>query len=655
MLRPILAASLLLLTLFSPRAFAENLIHFKGRTIDLDLYIQGYPFSNPYVDLRSGKLFYKKKGQTDQLMMQSFDVSSREKVDLAAGSVISPRDFSKRTWWGAVYSPLTQSVILRADDNNDEVINLYSLDPATGVEKQLTHTSYIYGWQLSHDARQLAYVTRASKDEMSPSEVCVLDLVTGIEKVAYSDSPRRKIVWTGVAWQPNDRGLLVSYNAAGDRTRGNLLYVPLRSRNAARVVTDESQKRYEIEPLKEWLGETEFLYTSDESGLTSIYRGSLAGSAPKRLTARDVNVKSATLISDGERRLLVTTSGDPLKSALSLLDARSGAVLQQRALDGQWSVEDGAANHAALVGTSLSIPFVSVDLRAAGNGFELSDRVTYPDELLQRIVNCDVEKVSFVTFDRLSAPGEKGKLHAYLLTPKHPRPTRETRALVQSFYGGSNVFWSDAELLCEAGYAVLSPAPRGTSDFGREFYDLARGDWGGAETLDGFAAGKYLSRRLGLPAAHIGIFGHSRGGYDALRALTFPGEVNGIREDFRFGFGIAASGVGDIIRAAREGNISQWFANLTGGDPVNDAAKWTDRSPETHADLLSGPVLLVHGSNDQRIPVTESRSMYQKLKSLGKPASFTELQGQGHGYKGNPALTQYYTAILTFLDGLPAS
>jgi dipeptidyl aminopeptidase/acylaminoacyl peptidase len=655
MRKPSLVVPLLMMVLFSPRAFAENVIHFKGRTIDLSLYIQGYPFTNPYVDLRSGKLFYKKKGPTDQLMMQSFEVASREKVDLAKGSVISPRDFSKRTWWGAVYSPLTRSVILQADDNNDEVMNLYSLDPATGVEKPLTHTSYIYGWKLSHDARQLAYVTRATKDEMSPSEMRVLDLVSGVEKVAYSDTPRHKIVWTEVAWQPNDRGLLVSYNAEGDRSRGNILYVPLGSRNAARVMTNEAAKRNAIDPLAEWVSESEFLYISNEAGPTSVYRGSLGGSPPQRLTARDVNVKSAAVLADGERRLLLAVSGDPLRSGLSLIDPSNGALLQQRELDGQWSLEGGDGSHAALLGSSLSTPYKGVDLRIEGNGFALSDRVTYPDELVQRIVNCDVEKVSFVTFDKLSAPGEKGALHAYLLTPKKPRPASEMRGLVLSFYGGSNAFWSDAEMICEAGYAVLSPAPRGTTDFGRAFYDLAAGDWGGAETLDGFAAGKYLSKRLGIPASRIGIFGHSRGGYDALRALTFPGQVNGVKESFRFGFGIAESGVSDIVRAAKGGNISQWFEMLTGGDPSRNAAKWTDRSPETHADLLSGPVLLVHGSNDQRIPVTESRSMYQKLKSLGKPASFTELAGQGHGYKGIDALTQYYTAVFEFLDSLPPS
>jgi dipeptidyl aminopeptidase/acylaminoacyl peptidase len=198
----------------------------------------------------------------------------------------------------------------------------------------------------------------------------------------------------------------------------------------------------------------------------------------------------------------------------------------------------------------------------------------------------------------------------------------------------------------------MSPAPRGTEEFGAHFLGLAAGDWGGAETLDDFAAGKYLRDRLDLPERRIGIFGHSRGGYDTLRALTFPGTVNGVEEKFRFGFGIAESGISDIIRAARSGNVSQYSANLTGGDAAKNPSKWIDRSPETHADLISGPVLLTHGSSDQRVPVAESRAMYAKLKSLGKEAYYLELPGQGHDYVGIEARTSYYRAIFDFLDKL---
>jgi dienelactone hydrolase len=651
--RVLLAAGLAAMLLAMPAsASAANVIQFKDRAIDLDAYLQGYPYTPPIVDLRSGKLFYKKRGKTDQLMMQSFDVASRAKVDLAGGRVISPRDFSKRTWWGAVWSPLTRSVIIEADENSDEIVNLYSLDPQTGVEKQLTHTSYIYGGQLSHDARRVAYVTRQSKDEMSPSDVRVLDLVTGAERIVYQDSTARKIVWTDISWQPRDRGLLLSFTAGGDRSRFNLLYIPLAPGGVARVLTDESKKRYELAPLDPWLDPDEFLYRSDESGVTGVYRGSLKGSAPVRVTDAGDNVKGAAVLEQGRRQRLLTVVGNPLESVVKLIDPRTGAVRKQMTFDGQWSIADAHGSRAELAATTLSVPFKSVELRLAGGTFELLDRVAYPDELLHKIVNCDVEKVSFETFDKASAPGEKGTLHAYLLKPRAPRPAGELRGLVLAFYGGGNSFSPAGEMICDAGYYVMSPAPRGSADFGAAFHDLGAGDWGGAETLDDFAAGRYLQQRLGIPSRRIGIFGHSRGGYDTLRALTFPGEVNGVKEDFRFGFGIAQAGVSDIIRAARNGNISQWYANLTGGDPAQNAPKWLDRSPETHADRLSGPVLLVHGTNDQRIPVTESRAMYEKLKRLGKDATLVELAGQGHDFQGVDALARFYGAFFDFLAKL---
>ncbi len=648
-----LFVSLAVLTLGALPARADHVIQFKDRTIDLDLYLQGYPYSSPYIDLRAGKMFYRHKGKTDQLMMTSFDVASKQPVDLSLGRVISPRDFSKRTWWGAAWSPATKTVLIQADEKSDEIMNLYSLDPETGAEKRLTNTSYIYGWKLSHDGRRVAYVTRATKDELSPADVRVLDLATGAEKVVYQDSPEKKLAWTGLTWQPNEHGLLLGFNGDGDRHHRNLLYVPIDGKGAARVLSDPKTPRYEDDPLDEWIDDDEYLFTSDEAGgVMSVYRASLRGGAPVRVTAEHENVKSTAVLKDGERRSLVVVVGNPLTSVLELIDPRTGAVKERSKHDELWSLDNVYDQHGIITMTSLSIPFKAMQLDLHGDKLELIDRVSYPERLLSKIVNCDVEKVSFPTFDKLAAPGENGTLHAYLLKPKRPRPKSELRALVLSFYGGYNDFWTGGEILCQAGYYVMSPAPRGSGDFGTSFFDLAAGDWGGAETLDDFAAGKFLRDRLGIPAQRIGIFGHSRGGYDTMRAMTFPGEVNGVKEPFRFGFGVAESGISDIIRAAKGGNISQWYANLTGGDPAKDAAKWNDRSPERHADRISGPLLLTHGSNDNRVPVTESRSMYATLKQLKKEVYYTELPGQGHGYVGIEAQSQYYRALFDFLGKL---
>ena len=59
-----------------------------------------------------------------------------------------------------------------------------------------------------------------------------------------------------------------------------------------------------------------------------------------------------------------------------------------------------------------------------------------------------------------------------------------------------------------------------------------------------------------------------------------------------------------------------------------------------------------HGSNDQRVPVNESRAMYAKLKQLKKEVYFLELAGQGHGYVGIDAQTRYYRAVFDFLTRL---
>jgi len=644
-------AALVLLAASLPAAAAVPSVRHRGRAIDLDAFLEGFPYTSPFVDVRSSRLFYKRKGKTDELMMAAYDPASAEKVDFAKGRVISPRDFSKRNLWAIFYSPLTKTVIMKADDHNEEIMNFVALDPETGTERSLTRVGYIYDHQLSDDGRLLVYASRATKDELSPGDLRVLDLTTGKETVLFRDTPAMKMVWGGVSWRPGDSGVLVSFLADSDRNKRNLLYVPVDPAEKFSVLTDTTVKRSALSPLNVWLDADEFLYTSDEADFTGVYRGSLKGGRAL-VTAKGDNVKDAALLKDGGRLLLAVVTGNPLSSALKLIAPETGAVLSEEKLDGQAEIDDVFGDRLMLSRRSLSNPFSDVELRASGGAAAKTERAAYPDPLLKKIVQCDVEKVGFKTFDGLSTPGETGTLHAYLLKPKKPLPPDQERALVLSFYGGGNDYSTEFEILCSAGYYVLSPAPRGTTDFGAVYYDLAAGDLGGAETLDDFAAGKYLQERLGLPSSRIGIFGGSRGGYDTLRALTFPGEVNGVKEGFRFGFGISDFGISDIARATVGGNISQWESMLTGGDPAKNPEKWRDRSPETHADLLSGPLLLTHGTNDSRIPIVESRSFFAKAKALGKDATFVEMPGQGHGYKGLDALARYYRAVLDFLEKL---
>jgi len=133
-----------------------------------------------------------------------------------------------------------------------------------------------------------------------------------------------------------------------------------------------------------------------------------------------------------------------------------------------------------------------------------------------------------------------------------------------------------------------------------------------------------------------------------MRLLTFPGEINGNKAQFDWGFGISHAGFSDIIRFYESCNIPDWVT-LEAGDPKTEREKLIDRSPITHADKLMGKLLLLHGENDSRVPVIESRTMAAKLDSLDKPVTYIEFKGQGHGVKGLDNIITRYRAWFDFL------
>ena len=248
-------------------------------------------------------------------------------------------------------------------------------------------------------------------------------------------------------------------------------------------------------------------------------------------------------------------------------------------------------------------------------------------------------------------------MHAWLYRPKKPLPPEKAMLVVEAFYGGSKTFHSIyqlpvPQLFCAAGIYFLSPAPRGSWTMGNAFRLLIRGDLGGAEILDVGAAAKWGEDALGIPPARTGAFGLSHGGYATMRLLTLPDTVNGTPVDFRFGFGISDAGISNLMRHAGNSNIRGWSVDLMGDDPDKDPAKWLDRSPETHAERLNVPLLLLHGTNDVRVRIVESRAMAEKARALGKDVTLVELEGAGHGTAPVPELYTYWRSIFAFLESI---
>ena len=91
---------------------------------------------------------------------------------------------------------------------------------------------------------------------------------------------------------------------------------------------------------------------------------------------------------------------------------------------------------------------------------------------------------------------------------------------------------------------------------------------------------------------------------------------------------------------------------MAAGNPQTEREKLKDRSPLNHVSRLEAPLLLTHGSNDNRVGVSESRQFVEAAQKLRKPVTYVEFEGQGHGVSGLQNQVAYYQTRFDFLESV---
>jgi dipeptidyl aminopeptidase/acylaminoacyl peptidase len=177
---------------------------------------------------------------------------------------------------------------------------------------------------------------------------------------------------------------------------------------------------------------------------------------------------------------------------------------------------------------------------------------------------------------------------------------------------GSNNVHILRELLRQ-GYAVVAPEYRGSSGYGKEFWQLI--DYGGLEVEDVFAARQWmLETHDNIDPKRVGIMGWSHGGLITLMNLfAHP-------RDFQVGY--AGVPVCDLV--ARMGYKGQGYRDLfsapyhIGKTAEEDVNEYRRRSPAWNAEKLQTPLLIHTTTNDEDVNVLEVEHLIKALKAAGK-------------------------------------
>jgi dipeptidyl aminopeptidase/acylaminoacyl peptidase len=197
-------------------------------------------------------------------------------------------------------------------------------------------------------------------------------------------------------------------------------------------------------------------------------------------------------------------------------------------------------------------------------------------------------------------------------------------------------------LLVSRGYAVLLPNPRGSSGRGREFAAAVVGDMGGADTHDYLSGIDAMIERGIADPARIGTMGVSYGGFMSAWLVT---------QDQRFKAAVAGSPVTEWYSFTFTTNIPRWgLWFLDSADPEETGNQVHTRSPVMHASKARTPTLLTAGAKDRCTPAGQAREFYQALISHGVDSELVIYPGEGHGVSRFPAVTDYLTRIVTWLE-----
>lgn len=202
--------------------------------------------------------------------------------------------------------------------------------------------------------------------------------------------------------------------------------------------------------------------------------------------------------------------------------------------------------------------------------------------------------------------------------------------MIVNYYGGcsptSRMFQSryPHHVYAAMGYVVLVVNPSGATGFGQKFsarhVDTA-GEGAAEDIISSTQA--FCDEHAFVTRKKIGCIGASYGGFMTQYLQT--------KTDL-FAAAISHAGISDHTSYWGEGYWGYSYSEVSMANeyPWTNKHLFVDQSPLYNADKIHTPLLFVHGTADNNVPVGESIQLYTALKLLGRPTAMVLVDGQDH-------------------------
>lgn len=199
------------------------------------------------------------------------------------------------------------------------------------------------------------------------------------------------------------------------------------------------------------------------------------------------------------------------------------------------------------------------------------------------------------------------------------------------------------QFLVNNGYAVLAPNVRGSTGYGKAYSHLDDVEKRMDSVADLAQAAQWLRQQPEIDGERLVVYGGSYGGFMVLSALTTYPDL--------WAAGVCLVGISNFVtflentsgyrRAHREAEY---------GSLERDREFLERIAPINHIDKLTAPLMVIHGANDPRVPLSEAEQMVAALRARGVPVEFLVFDDEGHGLVKLKNKLVAYPAVIAFLE-----
>ena len=495
----------------------------------------------------------------------------------------------------------------------------------------------------SNTGREIAF-TSNSRDGVN-YDIDIVDPESGsLPRLALA-ADNSGAAWRVLDWSPDDRKLLVLKSSS---VADCYLYV---------VDLSNGQKR-EVEPSTTKVGISGAKFSRDGQGvyLISDREAEFARLRYVNLFTGDKNVISNHILWDIEElaisrdgHYLAYVSNEGGVSKLNLLDLRSHQDLTAPRMPGPGII--GSLNFDA-EGKRLAFGFSAANRPEDAYVFEPAENrleawtssETGAADAGKFVV---ARLAQFPSFDRVD--GKARQIPAFVYEPAGSGPHPVLIDLHGGPEGQFRPYFSAwlQYVVNELGFAVVAPNVRGSSGYGKSYLALDNGVLREDAVKDVGALIIWIGLQSNFDAKHVVVSGGSYGGYLSLATL--------VNYSDRLRGGVDVSGIVDFVSFLT--NTAPYRQNQRraeyGDERDPEMRSFLRRvSPLTNADRITKPLLVVHGKNDPRVPLSEAELIVNKLRAKGGTVWYLLAADEGHGYQKKQNRDAYFATFAQFLTTL---